>query len=103
MQNFLKPTHALAWLALAGAAQAATVQVTVLARDGKPLAALPVELLHETTPGGLWARTDAAGRVSFRLPQPGRWLLRGVDLRPPITEDARWESRFIAYTFEVAR
>jgi hypothetical protein len=62
-----------------------------------------VELLHETTPGGLWARTDAAGRVSFRLPQPGRWLLRGVDLRPPITEDARWESRFIAYTFEVAR
>jgi hypothetical protein len=86
-----------------GVLQAGTDAVFEVQRDGKPLAALPVELLHETTPGGLWARTDAAGRVTFRLPQPGRWLLRGVDLRPPITEDARWESRFIAYTFEVAR
>lgn len=86
-----------------GLLQAGTEAVFEVQRDGKPLAALPVELLHETTPGGLWGRTDAAGRVSFRLAQPGRWLLRGVDLRPPITEDARWESRFIAYTFEVAR
>lgn len=72
-------------------------------RDGKPLAGLPVEVLHESTPGGVWGRTDTAGRVGFRLSQPGRWLLRGVDLRAPITETARWESRFIAYTFEVAR
>jgi len=86
-----------------GLLQAGTDAVFEVQRDGKPLAALPVELLHETTPGGLWARTDAAGRVTFRLPQPGRWLLRGVDLRPPISEGARWESRFIAYTFEVAR
>lgn len=72
-------------------------------RDGKPLANLPVQLLHETTAGGVWVRTDAAGRISYRLPQPGRWLLRGVDLRPPISPGARWDSRFIAYTFEVDR
>jgi plastocyanin len=38
MTSFHTTLQALAWLALAGAAQAATVQVTVLARDGKPLA-----------------------------------------------------------------
>ncbi|WP_439113783.1 cupredoxin domain-containing protein [Hydrogenophaga sp.] len=38
MQTLMKCAQALTWLALAGAAQAATVQVTVLARDGKPLA-----------------------------------------------------------------
>lgn len=86
-----------------GVLQAGADAVFEVQRDGQPLAALPVQLLHETTPGGIWAYTDAAGRVRFRLPQPGRWLLRGVDLRPPKTEDARWESRFIAYTFEVAR
>jgi hypothetical protein len=72
-------------------------------RDGKPLPDLPVQLLNDAAPAGLWTRTDAAGRVKLRLPLPGRWLLRGVDLRPPAGEGARWESRFIAYTFEVAR
>lgn len=72
-------------------------------RDGKPLADLPVQLLHEAAPAGLWARTDAAGRITLRLPLPGRWLLRGVDLRPPAADGERWDSRFIAYTFEVAR
>ncbi|MDO9482902.1 MAG: plastocyanin [Hydrogenophaga sp.] len=38
MTTLQKTTQALAWLVLAGAAQAATVQVTVLARDGQPLA-----------------------------------------------------------------
>lgn len=38
MTHFHTTLQALAWLVLAGAAQAATVQVTVLARDGKPLA-----------------------------------------------------------------
>jgi len=38
MTQFHTTLQALAWLVLAGAAQAATVQVTVLARDGKPLA-----------------------------------------------------------------
>jgi hypothetical protein len=86
-----------------GVLQAGSSVVFEVQRDGKPLPNLPVQLLNETTAGGMWARTDAAGRVTYRLPQPGRWLLRGVDLRPPTTSGARWESRFIAYTFEVAR
>ena len=72
-------------------------------RDGKPLPGLPVQLLNDALPAGLWARTDAAGRIKLRLPLPGRWLLRGVDLRPPASDVARWESRFISYTFEAAR
>jgi hypothetical protein len=72
-------------------------------RDGKPLSALPVQLLHDALPAGLWARTDDAGRIRVRLALPGRWLLRGVDLRPPAGEGARWESRFITYSFEATR
>lgn len=86
-----------------GELKAGAEAVFEVLRDGKPLADLPVQLLNDAAPAGLWARTDAAGRVSIRLPLPGRWLLRGVDLRPPTAEGARWDSRFIAYTFEVAR
>lgn len=86
-----------------GELKAGAEAVFEVRRDGKPLPELPVQLLNDTLPVGLWARTDAAGRVKLRLPLPGRWLLRGVDLRPPASEVARWESRFMAYTFEVAR
>jgi hypothetical protein len=71
-------------------------------RDGRPLADLPIELLNERSPDGLWQRTDAQGRIRVRLPLPGLWLMRGVDLH--VTGDAtRFESWFIAYTFEVVR
>ncbi|MBL8340251.1 MAG: DUF4198 domain-containing protein [Rubrivivax sp.] len=86
-----------------GVLKAGAEAVFEVQRDGKPLADQPVQLLNDAAPAGLWARTDAAGRITIRLPLPGRWLLRGVDLRPPASEGARWESRFIAYTFEVAR
>lgn len=86
-----------------GTLKAGAEAVFEVLRDGKPLEDLPVQLLNDTAPAGLWARTDAAGRITVRLPLPGRWLLRGVDLRPPATEGERWDSRFIAYTFEVAR
>lgn len=86
-----------------GELKAGTDVVFEVRRDGKPLPDLPVQLLNEALPAGLWARTDTLGRVKLRLPLPGRWLLRGVDLRPPSIEGARWESRFIAYTFEATR
>jgi hypothetical protein len=72
-------------------------------REGQPLADFPVELINERSPIGLWHRTDAQGRVKARLPLPGRWLLRGTDLRLSKADPTRWESQFITYAFDVAR
>ncbi len=78
----------------------ATFQVL---REGRPLADFHVELVNERSPLGLWHRTDAEGRIRARLPLPGRWLLRGTDLRLSTSDPTRWESQFITYAFEVAR
>lgn len=76
----------------------ATFQVL---REGRPLADFPVELINERSPVGLWSRTDAQGRITMRLPLPGRWLLRGTDLRLSSSDPKRWESQFITYAFDV--
>jgi hypothetical protein len=78
----------------------ATFQVL---REGRPLTDFPVELINERSPIGLWHRTDAQGRITARLPLPGRWLLRGTDLRLSKSDPTRWESQFITYAFEVSR
>jgi hypothetical protein len=72
-------------------------------REGKPLADFNVELVNERSPIGLWHRTDAEGRVRARLPLPGRWLLRGTDLRVSERDATKWESQFITYAFDVMR
>jgi hypothetical protein len=72
-------------------------------RDGKPMPDLPVELINERSPIGLWHRTDAEGRITAKLPLPGRWILRGVDLRLSRADATQWESWFITYAFEVGR
>jgi Domain of unknown function (DUF4198) len=72
-------------------------------REGRPLADFNVELINERSPVGLWHRTDAQGRITARLPLPGRWLLRGTDLRLSAADATRWESQFITYAFEVGR
>jgi hypothetical protein len=71
-------------------------------REGQPLADFAVELINERSPIGLWQRSDAQGRVRARLPLPGRWLLRGTDLRLSPADATKWESQFITYAFEVA-
>jgi Domain of unknown function (DUF4198) len=71
--------------------------------DGKPLPDFPVELINERSPVGLWHRTDAEGRINAKLPLPGRWILRGVELKLAPSDPTRWESQFITYAFEVAR
>lgn len=68
-------------------------------RDGQPLPGFAVELRHERARIGAWRRTDAEGRVALPLPLPGRWLLRGIDLRP--APDGRWDSRFATLAFDV--
>jgi hypothetical protein len=86
-----------------GALSVGSEAVFLVLRDGKPLADFPVELINERSPIGLWHRTDAQGRVTARLPLPGRWILRGVDLQLAAADATRWESWFITYAFDVAR
>lgn len=69
-------------------------------RDGRPLAGFAVEMRSHRQGDAVWLRTDAAGRVSWRPPASGAWVLRGTDLRP--VDGDRWESRFITLAFDVA-
>jgi hypothetical protein len=71
-------------------------------RDGQPLPDLALELRSENSPLGIWRRTDAQGRISVAAPLPGRWLLRGVDLRVAAADPDRWDSRFVTLAFDVA-
>jgi len=71
-------------------------------RDGKPIADLPVELVGNLSPLGIWRKTDAEGRVRVTVPLPGRWILRGVDLRVSSQTPDEWVSWFVALGFEVA-
>lgn len=72
-----------------------------LLRDGQPLAGQALELHSDRSPLGLWRRTDDEGRVSFRLPLAGHWVLRGTDLRLSGDAPETWESRFVTLTFDV--
>ena len=74
-----------------------------LLRDGQPLADQAVELRGAMSPLGIWRRTDAEGRARIDLPLPGRWVLRGTDLRRSQTAPDQFESRFFNLAFEVAR
>jgi len=71
-------------------------------RDGAPLPDFAVELRSAASPLGLWRKTDAQGRVDFTAPLPGRWVLRGTDLRLSDSEPDLWVSRFVTLAFDVA-
>ena len=77
-----------------------TVAVQVL-RQGRPLPGFKVEFRTELSPVGLWHQTDSEGRVTLKVPLPGRWLLRGVDLALSTRRPDEWESRFITLAFAV--
>jgi len=81
--------------------QGQTLQFRVL-RDGQPLPDFAVEMRNERSPLGLWRKTDAQGRVSIAAPLPGRWVLRGTDLRLSESEPDLWVSRFVTLAFDVA-
>jgi hypothetical protein len=72
-------------------------------REGRPLADFNVELINERSPIGVWQRTDRDGRLRVKLPLPGRWLLRGTDLRVSPGDATKWESQFITYAFMIER
>jgi hypothetical protein len=82
-------------------AAGSTVTVRVL-RDGGPLAGQPLELVGEQGQSAGWFRTDEAGRIRFTAPPPGRWIVRGVDLRPSDSDADAWDSRFVTLAFRTA-
>jgi hypothetical protein len=86
-----------------GALTVGSTAVFQLLQKGQPLPDFPVELVNERSPLGLWHRTDAEGRISAQLPLPGRWLLRGTELRLSAGDATTWESQFITYAFDVQR
>lgn len=70
-------------------------------RDGRPLADQAVELRGDSSPLGIWRRTDADGRAQVLLPLAGRWVLRGTELRRSDSAPDQFESRFFNLAFEV--
>ena len=73
----------------------------VLLKDGRPLAGLAVAA--ERGSGKARTRTfatsDASGRVTFQLDQPGPWLFAATELRE---KGAEWESDFTTLTAVVS-
>ena len=46
-------------------------------------------------------KTDANGRISFRLDEAGTWMVRLTHMVPSADSDADWESFWASYTFGV--
>lgn len=68
---------------------------------GKPLAYFPLGCVREGSKNGTLQTTDANGRVRVKLPQKGRYLLRGTLLKPSDTSMLDWQSNFSTLTVEV--
>jgi len=73
--------------------------------DGRPLSgALVAALPREEPDKKLSQRSDANGRVTFRLPADGVWLVKAVHMIPASGNvDADWESLWASLTFEIPK
>jgi uncharacterized GH25 family protein len=71
--------------------------------EGRPLAGALVVAINRLNPAAkLTARTDNNGRVSFKLPFSGMWLIKSVYMIPvPAGTNAEWASFWASLTFEV--
>ena len=71
--------------------------------DSRPLPGALVTAIFRDDPSlRLQARSDANGRVSFRLPKRGVWQIKSVQMIPaPATSDADWMSLWASLTFEL--
>jgi uncharacterized GH25 family protein len=74
-----------------------------LTYENRPLAGALVIAMNRLNPSGkLAARTDNDGRVRFRLPPGGMWLIKAVHMVPaPAGTDARWVSFWASLTFQM--
>jgi uncharacterized GH25 family protein len=70
-------------------------------KDGAPHPDFALNAVAAGETKGETRRTDKSGRVMFRLPKAGAWLLRGTDLRKSSRDDADWESDFVTLTINV--
>ena len=74
-----------------------------LTNQNRPLAGALVVAINRQNPSEkLSARTDADGRVRFRLPRGGMWLVKAVHMvAAPAGADADWVSFWASLTFEM--
>ena len=74
-----------------------------LTYENRPLAnALVVAINRQTPSEKLSSRSDKDGRVRFRLPRTGMWLIKAVHMVPaPADSGADWASFWASLTFEL--
>jgi uncharacterized GH25 family protein len=74
-----------------------------LTYEGHPLSgALVVAMNHLNPAAKLMGRTDKNGRVTFKLPEGGMWLIKAVHMIPaPAGTNAEWASFWASLTFEL--
>ena len=74
-----------------------------LTYENRPLAGALVVAMNRQNPAAkLTARTDHDGRVRFRLPADGMWLIKAVHMIPaPAGSNAEWASFWASLTFEL--
>src|SRR5207249_2175772 len=75
-----------------------------LTYENRPLAGALVVAMNRHNPAAkLTARTDHDGRVRFRLPADGMWLIKAVHMvSAPAGSDADWASFWASLTFELS-
>jgi len=74
-----------------------------LTYEGRPLSGALVVAMNRANPTAkLTARTDKNGRVAFKLPENGMWLIKAVHMIPaPAAANADWASFWASVTFEL--
>jgi uncharacterized GH25 family protein len=70
-------------------------------KNGAPLIDFSLGIVHDGKTNRAFKKTDAAGRAVFKLARPGKWLLRGTELRSSNKPATDWESDFATLSFEV--
>ena len=71
--------------------------------ESRPLAGALVVAMNRSNPSDkLTARSDKDGRVRFRLPRTGVWLIKAVHMvEAPAGANAEWASYWASLTFEL--
>jgi uncharacterized GH25 family protein len=74
-----------------------------LTYEGRPLSGALVVAMNRLNPAAkLSARTDNNGRVAFKLPESGMWLVKAVHMIPAAAgTNADWASFWASLTFEL--
>ena len=72
-------------------------------KDGAPFADFALNAVSAGEKKGETRKTDAAGRVTFRLSKAGHWLFRGTDIRKSNRAETDYESDFATLTLEVGQ